>query len=139
MRNSLPQAYIRSGTSSFKNSLPYTPGQDAAGTVEAVGEVCGLLGVLCFFFFFFFSDGVGLFSSTYRFPLVSPSYETAQGVTKFKTGDRVYTSGTLTGAYAQFTLSDANKVHSLPESISFDAGAGINVPYKTTVFSFKVR
>ena len=59
-------------------------------------------------------------------------------MTKFKVGDRVYTSGTLTGAYAQFTLSEVGRVHPLPESISFDAGAGINVPYKTTVFSYKV-
>jgi NADPH2:quinone reductase len=31
-------AYIRSGAYAAKPSLPYTPGMDAAGTVEAVGE-----------------------------------------------------------------------------------------------------
>jgi len=31
-------AYIRSGTYSLKPALPYTPGFDAAGTVEAVGQ-----------------------------------------------------------------------------------------------------
>ncbi|HKO04247.1 MAG TPA: NADPH:quinone reductase [Candidatus Acidoferrales bacterium] len=30
--------YIRAGTYSFKPSLPYTPGMDAAGVVEAVGQ-----------------------------------------------------------------------------------------------------
>jgi NADPH:quinone reductase len=30
--------YIRAGTYTFKPSLPYTPGMDAAGTVEAVGQ-----------------------------------------------------------------------------------------------------
>jgi NADPH:quinone reductase len=36
-------AYIRSGTYSLKPALPYTPGFDAAGTVEAVGQgVAGL-------------------------------------------------------------------------------------------------
>ena len=31
------EAYIRTGTYAFKPSLPYTPGNDAAGLVEAVG------------------------------------------------------------------------------------------------------
>jgi NADPH2:quinone reductase len=35
--------YIRSGTYAFKPSLPYTPGMDGAGTVEAVGP--GVSGV----------------------------------------------------------------------------------------------
>lgn len=31
-------AYIRTGTHAHKPSLPYTPGMDAAGTIEALGE-----------------------------------------------------------------------------------------------------
>lgn len=62
---------------------PYTPGSDAAGVIEAVGE----------------------------------------GVPRFKTGDRVYTSGTLTGAYAEAALCEEGQVHPLPESISFEQGA----------------
>ena len=32
------ETYIRSGTYARKPELPYTPGSDAAGVVEAVGE-----------------------------------------------------------------------------------------------------
>lgn len=71
--------------------LPYTPGSDAAGVIEAVGE----------------------------------------GVRRFNAGDRVYTSGTLTGAYAEAALCEEGQVHPLPESISFEQGAAIGVPYAT--------
>ena len=83
--------YMRQGTYAVKPPLPYTPGSDAAGTVESVGE----------------------------------------GVEDFAPGDRVYTSGTLTGAYAGQTLAEAWQVHPLPARISFTQGAGVNVPYAT--------
>lgn len=57
------------------------------------------------------------------------------GVTSFRPGDRVYTSGTtaggFNGAYAQLTLSKENQVHGLPERLSFAQGAAINIPYAT--------
>jgi NADPH:quinone reductase len=53
------------------------------------------------------------------------------GVTRVKPGDRVYTSGTLTGTYAEKTLCDASKVHLLPERVSFGQAAGIYVPFAT--------
>ncbi|TAJ22187.1 MAG: NADPH:quinone reductase [Nitrospirae bacterium] len=82
--------YIRVGAYT-KPPLPYTPGMDAAGTVDAVGnEVRGL-----------------------------------------KVGDRVYTSGTLTGAYAELALCSVEQVHPLPARVSFAQGAGINIPYAT--------
>jgi NADPH:quinone reductase len=83
--------YMRNGTYAIKPQLPYTPGSDAAGTVEAVGE----------------------------------------GVRKVKPGDRVYTARTLTGAYAEYALTDEPEVNLLPAKISFPQGAGLWVPYGT--------
>ncbi|MEO5802869.1 MAG: NADPH:quinone reductase [Verrucomicrobiota bacterium] len=48
-----------------------------------------------------------------------------------RVGDRVYISGTSTGAYAEFALCEVNDVHALPEKISFAQGAAINTPYAT--------
>jgi NADPH2:quinone reductase len=84
------ETYLRSG-SNPKLARPYTPGMDAAGVVEAVGE----------------------------------------GVSNFKVGDRVYTSETKTGSYAEFTIAGADEAHRLPEKISFEQAAGLNVPYAT--------
>jgi NADPH2:quinone reductase len=83
--------YMRAGTYAIKPPLPYTPGSDAAGTVEAVG----------------------------------------QGVTKVKPGDRVYSSRTLTGAYAEYTLALEEQVNDLPDNVSFEQGAAVWVPYGT--------
>jgi NADPH:quinone reductase len=46
-------------------------------------------------------------------------------------GDRVYLSGTLTGAYAEQALAEAWQVHPLPPKVTFAQGAGVNVPYAT--------
>jgi NADPH2:quinone reductase len=83
--------YMRNGTYSIKPPLPYTPGSDAAGTVEAVGP----------------------------------------GVTSVKSGDRVYTATTLSGAYSEYALAAEAQVHPLPEKTSFAQGAGLWVPYGT--------
>jgi NADPH:quinone reductase len=84
--------YMRAGTYGARNpSLPYTPGSDAAGIVEAVGS----------------------------------------GVTDRKVGERVYTSRTLSGAYAELVLCTRGQVHPLPANVSFAQGAGIYVPYAT--------
>lgn len=90
--------YIRSG-SYGKRPLPYTPGSDAAGTVEAVGA----------------------------------------DVTDFKPGDRVYTAGTITGAYAEKCLCAAAQVQPLPERVTFAEGAGVYVPYYTAWFGLFFR
>jgi NADPH2:quinone reductase len=82
--------YIRSGTYSISN-LPYTPGFDAAGTIDTVGP----------------------------------------DVTNFKPGERVYTSATVTGAYAEYALCSAKTVYPLPENVSFEQGAALGVPYAT--------
>ncbi|MCX7640767.1 MAG: NADPH:quinone reductase [Pyrinomonadaceae bacterium] len=83
--------YIRSGWYPSKPSLPYTPGKDGAGIVEAIGEK----------------------------------------VNRFKPGDRVFLSGSITGTYAEFALCDESEVHHLPENISFEEGAGVFIPYAT--------
>ena len=83
--------YMRNGTYAIKPQLPYTPGSDAAGTIEAV----------------------------------------ANGVSKFKSGDRVYTAQTVTGAYAEYALALEDQLHRLPKVISFEQGAGVWVPYGT--------
>lgn len=81
--------YIRAGNDA--GTLPYTPGFDGAGIVEAVGP----------------------------------------GVRRVKIGDRVYTSGSLTGTYAEWTLCNETQVHGLPEKLSFEQGAAVNIPYAT--------
>jgi NADPH2:quinone reductase len=82
--------YTRAGASR-KPSLPYTPGIDAAGVVESIGE----------------------------------------NITAVRAGQRVYVSGTISGAYAEQALCEENQVHPLPDKISFAQGAAINIPYAT--------
>lgn len=53
------------------------------------------------------------------------------GVTGASVGDRVYTSDSLTGTYAEKTLCPAESVHRFPENISFEQAAGLNIPYAT--------
>ena len=86
------ETYIRGGNYPSKPDLPYTPGKDAAGIVEAVGE----------------------------------------NVTKWKTGDRVYTAQSTTGTYADYTLCDEKDLGRLPDNVSFEQGAGIWTPYATS-------
>lgn len=83
--------YIRAGAYASTPSLPYTPGSDAAGVVDAVGE----------------------------------------GVRDVRPGDRVYTSGGRTGAYAALAVYPETGVHFLPEAVSFAQGAALGVPYAT--------
>jgi NADPH:quinone reductase len=83
--------YVRSGTYARKLALPYTPGTDAAGVVEAVGE----------------------------------------GVTRVSAGSRVYTSGALSGTYAEQALSSEAQIHPLPQQVSFAQGAAVHIPYVT--------
>lgn len=82
-----------------RRPLPYTPGSDAAGTIEALGE-------------------------------------SVSGVT---VGQRVYTAGTLTGAYAEKALCRPSQVQPLPERLSFAQGAAIHVPYYTAYYALHLR
>ncbi|MGH9914747.1 MAG: NADPH:quinone reductase, partial [Pyrinomonadaceae bacterium] len=71
--------------------LPYTPGVDAAGIIEAVGT----------------------------------------GVSGLTVGQRVYTAGNLSGAYAEKILCTESQVHPLPDVVTFGQGAAVYVPFAT--------
>ena len=47
------------------------------------------------------------------------------------TGERVYTHGTISGAYAELALCDESQVHPLPPQITFAQGAALGIPYAT--------
>ena len=61
--------------------------------------------------------------------------QVGEGVSGWKTGDRVYISGTAAGkahgAYAQNAVCTSDQVHRLPDRVSFAQGAGLFVPYVT--------
>jgi NADPH:quinone reductase len=52
-------------------------------------------------------------------------------VTSVKPGDRVYTSGSLSGTYAEQTLCTEAQTHPLPANVSFEQGAAMGVAYGT--------
>ncbi|MGB7926474.1 MAG: NADPH:quinone reductase [Pyrinomonadaceae bacterium] len=54
-----------------------------------------------------------------------------EGVKRLATGDRVYIAGSLSGTYAELSLSEESQVQPLPQEVSFAQGAGVNVPYAT--------
>jgi NADPH2:quinone reductase len=87
--------YVRAGTYAMKPPLPYTPGGDGAGVVEAVGAE----------------------------------------VKSVRAGDRVYVGGTaggnLVGLYATHAVCNESQVHPLPQSVTFEQGAAVNVAYVT--------
>ncbi len=84
--------YLRSGIHAHAPNLPYTPGKDGAGTVEAVGE----------------------------------------SVAKFKSGDRVYTAGSISGTYAEYAMCNESHLGLLPANVGFEEGAGVWTPYATS-------
>jgi NADPH2:quinone reductase len=54
-------------------------------------------------------------------------------------GDRVYTSGSLTGAYAEKARCLEAHVHRLPEPLSFAQGAALGIPYVTAYYALFTR
>ncbi|XP_075996320.1 quinone oxidoreductase [Genypterus blacodes] len=85
------ETYIRAGTYGRLPALPYTPGSDAAGVVEAVGG----------------------------------------GVSTLQVGDRVFTTATESGGYAEYATASDDCVHKLPDALDFLQGAAIGIPYFT--------
>jgi NADPH2:quinone reductase len=56
------------------------------------------------------------------------------GVAEFSPGERVYIIGTIagaSGACAELVVCDPAQVHRLPDSLSFEQGAAVGVPYGT--------
>ncbi|MGB8887268.1 MAG: NADPH:quinone reductase [Candidatus Korobacteraceae bacterium] len=53
------------------------------------------------------------------------------GVTRVKIGDRVYTTGPSSGTYAERALCNETQLQPLPDSVSFEQGAAMGVPYGT--------
>ncbi len=85
------ETYQRAGSQGYNRTLPFTPGADGAGVVEAVGA----------------------------------------GVPGVRPGDRVYTTGSITGTYAELCLCAAGQVHPLSERLTFEQGACLWVNYGT--------
>uniref|UniRef100_A0A672G7N9 Quinone oxidoreductase-like n=2 Tax=Salarias fasciatus TaxID=181472 RepID=A0A672G7N9_SALFA len=54
-----------------------------------------------------------------------------EGVTAVKAGDRVFTTATESGAYAEFTVAPEANVHKLHDALDFSQGAAIGIPYFT--------
>lgn len=62
-----------------------------------------------------------------------------EGVNTLKPGQRVYTSGSITGTYAELALCNEPQVHPLPDKISFEQGAALGVPYATAYYGLFLR
>jgi NADPH:quinone reductase len=56
---------------------------------------------------------------------------TGPDVKSVKVGDRVYTAGTVSGAYAELAVCAASQVHRLPGQVTYAQGAAVSVPYGT--------
>ena len=62
-----------------------------------------------------------------------------EGVSSFKVGQRVYTSGSVTGTYAELAACNEAQLHRLPDAISFEQGAALGVPYATAYYGMFLR
>ena len=52
-------------------------------------------------------------------------------VERWKIGDRVYTTGSQTGTYAELTRCHQDQLQSLPTNVDYVAGACLGIPYAT--------
>ncbi len=66
-----------------------------------------------------------------------------RGVTKVAVGDRVFVAAALakrnTGTYAELTVCDADAVQALPDSVTFQEGAGLGTPGLAATYSLFSR
>jgi len=61
------------------------------------------------------------------------------GVTNFVPGERVYTTGSVTGTLAEYALCAVETVHPMPDRISFAQGACIGVPCATAHRALNIK
>ncbi|XP_067461020.1 quinone oxidoreductase [Thunnus thynnus] len=54
-----------------------------------------------------------------------------EGVTAVKVGDRVFTTATVSGGYAEYAVATDDCVYKLPAALDFTQGAAIGIPYFT--------
>ena len=57
--------------------------------------------------------------------------EVGGAVKNVKKGDHIYSYRSLTGTYAEFTISPASDIHILPNALTFAQGAALGIPYHT--------
>ena len=99
------ETYIRSGNyAAGLPALPYIPGTDGAGVIDTVGPCAG--------------------------PGAGAGVDGGGGA--FRPGACVFVAGAIskrmTGTYAQYAVCDAAAVFGLPDSLSFEQGAGLGTP-----------
>lgn len=111
--------YIQTGRYPSVPSLPYIPGKDGAGIVEAVGANVDKR-----------SEETGSGNPTGRYNTVRGS--APRGIDGFAIGDRVFFSGADTiGSYAELVACDPTRMFPLAAQLSFAQGAAIGIPYAT--------
>ncbi len=49
----------------------------------------------------------------------------------FQAGDRVFTTETVSGGYAEYTIASEDCVYKLPDALDYNQGAAIGIPYFT--------
>lgn len=62
-----------------------------------------------------------------------------QNVRDFKVGDRVFTTNSDTGTYAEYTLSNSMYTFKLPECLTFEEGSAIGIPFFTAYRSLFLK
>ncbi|HSL94889.1 MAG TPA: alcohol dehydrogenase catalytic domain-containing protein, partial [Thermoleophilia bacterium] len=112
--------YKRAGVYAELPRPPYTPGGDAGGVVVALGP----------------STAGGAGDTTDSSAAGEPAAGGAppapgEPVWSPAPGDRVYTSGSLTGTYAELALCRAGDVRPLPDGLTFAQGAAVGTPAVT--------
>ncbi len=76
----------------------------------------------------------------------TPGLDSAGEVTKvgenikeFKVGDRVFTTNSDTGTYAEYTLGNPIHTFKLPDCLSYEEGSAIGIPYFTAYRSLFLK